>query len=313
MAEGLRKIKPEVVGATGLPSHYCERLADKISECSSWLLIRGNSSRVRIAASNYCRQPHLCGCCAAARSRRLVCSYLEKVRAVADECDGYMLTLTIPSIKGSTANFEGLSSAQVQAECQALRVGIDLCMSSWRKLWARKKVRGSGPLREVLGAVVGLEVTRGISGWHPHLHVLLMMPKGRWVSIREMRKEWHALTGGIQLDIRPVTGGLFGLVEVLKYSSKPVELKNGQEGSEGLFWRFLTYSVLKGRQCVFGYGNLRGVVESEDYSEGEDLSESEEQEFWFRWKSSLGSSSFGAYEAWDREDTMALSELLSLA
>ena len=51
MAEGLRKIKPEVVGATGLPSHYCERLADKISECSSWLLIRGNSSRVRIAAS----------------------------------------------------------------------------------------------------------------------------------------------------------------------------------------------------------------------------------------------------------------------
>ena len=72
-----------------------------------------------------------------------------------------MLTLTIPSIKGSTAAvLEGLVQDEVQAECQALRVGIDICMSSWRKLWARKKVRGSGPLREVLGAVVGLEVTR---------------------------------------------------------------------------------------------------------------------------------------------------------
>ena len=64
-----------------------------------------------------------------------------------------------------------------------------------------------------------------------------------------------------QLWIDPVKNGLSGLVEVLKYTIKPAELKGGKVDREGAFWRFLAYSVLIGRRTVFGYGSLFGIPE----------------------------------------------------
>jgi hypothetical protein len=147
-------------------------------------------------------------------------------------------------------------------------------MKAWGKLWDRRKRRGTGPLRDVLGAILSVEVKLGTGGkWHPHFHILITMPRKCRVSASELRHEWDILTGGRQLRLDPLLQES-DVVEVFKYAVKPDDLdKCGQSSIEGVRTRFQIYQVLKGARLIRGFGCYFSVqdVDLQERESVEDL------------------------------------------
>jgi hypothetical protein len=157
-----------------------------------------------------------------------------------------MLTLTWPPPTETLASVAGPGD---------LKASLAIGVQAWGKLWARRKMRGTGPLRDVLGAILSVEVKLGTGGkWHPHFHILITMPRKCRVSASELRHEWDILTGGRQLRLDPLLQES-DVVEVFKYAVKPADLDSiGRADVAGILTRFEIYQVLKGARLLRGFG-----------------------------------------------------------
>jgi hypothetical protein len=176
-----------------------------------------------------------------------------------------MLTLTWPPPSETLASEAGPGD---------LKASLAIGMKAWGKLWKRRVNRGTGPLRDVLGAILSVEVKLGTGGkWHPHFHILITMPRKCRISASELRHEWDILTGGRQLRLDPLLQES-DVVEVFKYAVKPDDLdKCGQASIEGVRTRFHIYQVLKGARLIRGFGCYFSVqdVDLQERESVEDL------------------------------------------
>jgi hypothetical protein len=212
----------------------------------------------------------MCPFCDAARAVRIILCYLPRLdRAEKDGGLHFLVTLTWPppSFPGDAEpGCERGASRPARSpadEIAALRANVAVGLRALRLLMHRKKVRGTGPFRFVLGLIASVEVARSGRDWHPHLHCIVTLPPGQRVSVVELRREWEKLTGGRQLRIDPLTGRK-GLLEAFKYSVKPADVKNGKIDSEAIWWRFLAYQGLRGRRLLRTFGIYHGQDEEPD-------------------------------------------------
>jgi hypothetical protein len=244
-------------------------LEKRLLGCGHFLEFRHyvETGQLKLSVGNYCNIHMLCPCCAAARSRRLLAKYLPVLFDTRHSYSRrhYMLTLTWPPPSEKLASDAGPGDLKA-----SLAIGI----KAWGKLWARRKMRATGPLQEVLGAILSVEVTKGPSGkWHPHFHVLVTMPRKSRISAVELRHEWSILTGGRQMRLDPLLQES-DVVEVFKYAVKPDDLdKCGQASSNGVRTRFEIYQALKGARLIRGFGCYYNVqdVDLQERESVEDL------------------------------------------
>lgn len=87
--------------------------------------------------------------------------------------EAYMLTLTLPHDAGDELEPMRRHVAQAWRYCQT--------GAPWRRLKDRLRI---------LGTVRALEVKVGPSGWHPHLHVLLVLERPLEPAVREELVAW---------------------------------------------------------------------------------------------------------------------------
>ncbi len=245
-----------------LVADYAERHADnfadpdlvrgaalRLRQCALCLLFNQyvDTGELRLVQGNFCNLHLLCPICAAARAKHLIVRFEPAVFGN-PRWHSYMMTLTWPS------GFDLV---------KCLQLGLDaLC-----KLWMRKKRKGQGPFRNVLGIIACVEITRGQNGWHPHLHCVVTLEKPRRVDARELRAEWFKLTGGMQIDLAPI----YDLREVMKYALKPGELlpKNktpSKTSRNGLCVsdRLEAWIQLRRKPLLRAYGIYRGLAVEPD-------------------------------------------------
>jgi hypothetical protein len=225
-------------------------LQKRLIGCGHYLEFRHylDTGQLKLSVGYYCNMHMLCPCCAAARSRRLLAKYLPLLFDTRHSYSRrhYMLTLTWPPPSQELALEAGPGDLKA-----ALAIGI----KAWGKLWARRKMRRTGPLQDVLGAILSVEIKIGKGGkWHPHFHILLTMPRKLRVSASELRHEWEMLTGGNQLQL-DVLKQESDVVEVFKYAVKPEDLdKCGEASVEGVRTRLHIYQTMKGARLIRGFG-----------------------------------------------------------
>lgn len=224
------------------------KLSSKLAGCGSWLHIREweVSGESRLRNANFCKAFLVCPSCAARRAGKMVSAYaakVEVVHAARPNLIPVMITLTIKN-------------------GQDLKERIEHLKAAWRRmLEATRKARhnpeknGLIEWNKVLGSIRAIEVSRNTKTgeWHPHIHVFALVED--FVDRFHLSAEWERFTGDSMIvDVRKCKNGIVpGLIEVLKYVSKPSELT-----PQLLHELYLT---AKGSRFTDPQGILRGVPE----------------------------------------------------
>jgi hypothetical protein len=128
-------------------------------------------------------------------------------------------------------------------------------MDAKRKGASKSSTNGTIEWNKVAGSVRATEVKLGkLSGlWHPHMHIFALVPE--YISQTHLSAEWERFTGDSYIvDVRKCRNGIVaGLIEVLKYVSKPCQLQPVELHH--------LYESAKGSRFVDPQGCLRGVPE----------------------------------------------------
>ncbi len=253
--EHMQRVMLEHAGSFGTDATAVLEAARKMAYCGSWVWLRDyiEHHKVRMVRAAFCNKRNLCTFCDAARSRRVIAQVMPKVQALHKrKLNSYMMTLTIPS-------------------GPHLLPLVVVLFTSLRKLWLRKKVNKAGALRHVLGMIASLELTRNriTRHWHAHIHAIITLELGRRVDARELRADWSAYNGGIQVDLKPIKDPQRDLVEVFKYMLKPGELYEVGNSSKtagnalSSLDRIEAWLVLRKRRTRFAYGLYLGLMDDE--------------------------------------------------
>lgn len=224
------------------------KLGSQVAGCGSWLHLRefecSGVSKIRNA--NFCGKFLICPACAARRSMKLVSPYEKKVLMLQDmfpKLIPMMVTLTIK-------NRPDLPDA-----LQHIKASLSRMTAAARKGKSASSRNGRIEWNKIAGAVRAFEVKLGkTSGlWHPHAHSFVLATEK--INKFHLSAEWERFTGdSMVVDVRPCENGIVkGLIEVLKYVSKPTELP------PHLLYHL--YVSAKGSRFVDPQGCMRGVPE----------------------------------------------------
>ena len=235
-----------------------KRYAGRVEECGAYLKFKVcvSGHEKRLIQASFCR----CRLCVMCQWRKSLAMYHQVITLVHAHKNRYksdiplLLTLTVPNVAG-----EELSSC------------LDDMQVAFRKLMDRRGVK-----RAVRSWFRGLEVTynRERRDYHPHYHVLLLVPDGYFKYERGLYIErdcwlelWQESTGNdeiTQVDVRRVKkrshkGGIESVsAEVSKYATKPSsyvrKLSGGEFEADSVVVETL-HKALKGRRLV-GFGGL---------------------------------------------------------
>jgi hypothetical protein len=144
--------------------------------------------------------------------------------------------------------------------------------NAFKRLRMRGK-KGYGVWAGVSGAVWSTEFTHSGEGWHPHLHLLIAVPKGsapiRYGEGSQLALDWLAVTGDsfithVGKNLADSGDLAAGLCEVLKYALKFSDLN--------LADNLHAYQTLRGKRLIQASGCFYGL----ELPESDDLCESPE-------------------------------------
>ena len=233
------------------PTGPFKRLSTALYECASWLEFHryANTGKTALIRACTCKKHLLCPVCAIRRGGKTLRRYHERAVHLAQEHDFHMLTMTVKNGPDLGERYRHLKS-------------------SWRKL-RQRAADGYGPLSHVKGMLWSYEFTRGeTTGWHPHIHVVLAVPKGSkpvaYGKESALAFQWQKLTGdsfivhSTPIDTNDLVGGF---CEVLKYALKFSGLS--------LPDNYHAHDTLKGKRLVQAGGCFYGLElpESDDLTD----------------------------------------------
>jgi hypothetical protein len=225
--------------------------------------------QIRLAKVHTCQIHLLCPFCARARAMKALGAYLERfevLRAAEPRLKLAMLTLTVkngPDLEERFAHLEQSWKTYCKRRRQSLSVK-----------------RGYNELSKVAGALFSYELTKGVDGWHPHLHAVVVLDD--WIDQGKLSAEWEGITVDSKIvDIRRIKGDpVEGFSEVCKYALKFSDLAEDDN------WH--AYQVLKGRRLQGSFGCFRGVVVPEKVTD--DLLDLPYLEMNYRYRHGVGYS-----------------------
>lgn len=245
-----------------------DKRGNKMKRCGSWVKVREflKTGNVRVAGGNYCNMPRLCCGCAKAYAAKVGIAYTDKTMQLLHEHDviPMMVTLTVPNDQDLVAAVQNCTSSlqQFRQKRKDYRKGS----IGWTE-WAR-----------FIAAAWHIEIKRGKNSglWHPHVHGIVLMPRGQLFDLGKLHEETSAITGGKgRPDVRVTKAGhellkfqhddVMGncgihrriretikhdLLEVFKY---PLKFSDMEPADVVHAWR-----VMRGRRMLFGWDGYYG-------------------------------------------------------
>jgi hypothetical protein len=122
-------------------------------------------------------------------------------------------------------------------------------------------------MAKLVGGVFAYEFKRGSGSleWHPHIHMLALIPKSSQVDAAILKQEWLDITGDSSVvNIKYADDN--GYLEVFAYALKFSEMLNSD--------RWDAFNLLRRERLISSFGILRGVelpdVETDDLLESDE-------------------------------------------
>lgn len=249
-------------GESKTPKHGfvdVEKTTKQIGDCFNYLVFHDyyTIGENRLVRATSCKKHLLCAPCAIRRASKSVVGYLDKFKEImAENADlkPYMLTLTVKNGADLQERFEHLQK----------------CMKSILK--SRRNYASSGrgfnEFCKIKGAVYSYELTFSKHGWHPHIHIIVLLHKDEQIDFNPKKpkssllsKQWLAITkDSFIVDLRPIYGDpVQGFIEVFKYALKFSDLTPEQTVE--------AYSLLRGSRLQGSFGLFRGVKIDKEMNE----------------------------------------------
>jgi hypothetical protein len=131
----------------------------------------------------------------------------------------------------------------------------------------RAKYTHQTEMFKLSGGVFAYEFKRGSRSkdWHPHIHMLALLPKSSKIDISLLKREWRDITGDSSvINIKYADNDAY--LEVFAYALKFSEMENSD--------RWDAFNILRRERLISSFGDLRGVDLPED--DNDDLLDSNE-------------------------------------
>jgi ssDNA-binding Zn-finger/Zn-ribbon topoisomerase 1 len=179
-------------------------LADKIDRCHSRLSVLTCGRHIARVIPNFTCEFRLCPDCGRRRSRRLQNKYLPAMR-------GFMLHNRVTPVHLVLTQ----THRQETRKQSAKRIKDSFGKLQRRQFWHE----------HFKGGTWSLEFTKDKNGLHhTHLHVIGF--RRTFFAVGLLRAEWLAVTGdSYVLHLKPIQDIATGLQEVVKYVSKPLDIR----------------------------------------------------------------------------------------
>lgn len=230
----------------------------QLTNCGQHLIFRQYlTSRVtRLIGACSCRQHLLCAFCASRRGVRNAVAYKEKLNQILAENpdqDLMLVTFTVMNGENLWERFSHLKSS-IRA----------LMQKRTNHLKGQKYTEFS----RFTGGVFAYEFKRGshLAKWHPHIHMLALVPKGTFINHRLLKDEWLEITGDSSVINLELVKSDNAFLEVFAYALKFSEMEHAD--------RWFAFKQLRGERLISSFGSFRGV--EVDDSPADDLLTSEE-------------------------------------
>lgn len=239
--------------ASNHPSHTVTKLRENLGGCGNYLVFHQYENQsVRLGKASFCKKHFLCQLCAIRRGCKQVESYLKKLESLQAQNDNlrpFLLTYTVRNGHNLKERFNHLNGS----------------IKRLMKMRRNSLSQGShSEFGQALGGVYSFEFTKSEKGWHPHVHMVILLEpdhqidfplqgapkkhspgewallspkekkieKQKWVKFNlskkdsGLSKEWKKITKDSDIvDLRPIEGDpALGFVEVFKYALKFSEL-----------------------------------------------------------------------------------------
>lgn len=255
--------------STGSSNDPRRRLSATLYDCASTLGFRLylESQRTTLHSGQFCKAHLLCPVCAIRRGVKTLRNYHERALFLAEKFDFHLVTLTVKNGPDLHERFTHLKH-------------------SFKRLRTRGR-DGYGVWSRVAGAIWSTEFTHSEeNGWHPHLHMLVAVPKGeepiRYGKGSQLALDWQAVTGdSFIVHAARVKGEgddlASSLCEVLKYALKFSSLDLAKN------WD--AYLALKGKRLLQSSGVFFGLDLPESDPLTDDPLDGPYLDFWFRYGS----------------------------
>lgn len=246
-----------------------------LNTCGNYLIFRNylTSQRSRLIGSCSCKQHLLCAFCASRRGVKHSIAYKEKVEQLKAESgetlDLVFITFTVKNGESLYETFTHLKHSMQhilkQRTNQALRKGTH--QTEMAKLTA---------------GVFAYEFKKGsnLNLWHPHIHMLALLPKHEKIDIQKLKDEWLKITSDSSVINIQYCKTDDPYLEVFAYALKFSEMSHPD--------RWFAYNKLKNERLISSFGDLRGLQLPE--SETDDYLDSDEPfvDVLFKWCDSRG-------------------------
>lgn len=208
-------------------------LGSRVQACCAEIVAAETADGMRYLAPRERCEVRMCPACASRRAARLARKYEPKIRLLEKDHRVRFLTLTIPNVPTLTRDV------------------LANLFAAWVKLRRQKLFAG------VVASLAALEITKGVGGWHPHLHILVI--GGGYIPQDEIADAWEQLTGGRIVHIEKTDSGR--LRELLKYPCKPATVESAADLAE-------VWAAIRGLKLVRAAGKLWNLKD-----DGEDAGE----------------------------------------
>ena len=107
-------------------------------------------------------------------------------------------------------------------------------------------------MAKLIGGVFAYEFKRGSGSqdWHPHIHMLALLPKASKINIATLKQEWETITlDSSVINIKYADDNAY--LEVFAYALKFSEMNHVD--------RWDAYNLLTRERLISSFGELRGV------------------------------------------------------
>lgn len=208
--------------------------ANLLSGCANYLLFKHyyTLDKYKLSGLKTCKKHMLCPFCSAIRASKQATAYHDKMVHILKEN---------PNLKPVFVTLTVKNGADLKERFNHLKDSFKTYQSR-RRDWL-KKGRGYNEFCKAHGIVYAYEITNNGKGWHPHLHMILLVDD--WIDKDKLSDEWKAITGdSFIVDVRRVKPSKAevdtmdvkeqkedysdGFMEVFKYAMKFTELTHYQ-------------------------------------------------------------------------------------
>jgi len=218
-------------------------LADKLERCHSRLAVLTCGRHIARIIPNFTCEFRLCPDCGRRRSRKLQNKYLPMMRAFLRHHQVTPVHLVLTQTHKKETRKQS-----------AKRIKDAFIKLQRREFWKRY----------FKGGTWSLEFTKDKSGLH-HTHLHIVGFRRKFFDIELLRSEWLAVTGDSHvLNLKPILDIASGLREVVKYVSKPLDIR--RFGAEDL----REFLKLKNMRMFGTFGEFR------DFCKGFEPSDNDE-------------------------------------